>query len=143
MNQLLKKEAYKVTFNLAFAKVIENCANQPRAGQEGTWITQEMKNAYSKLHEIGYAQSVEVWENHQLVGGLYGIYLRDQGVFCGESMFTKKSNASKYGFIKLVQKLQKEGVHVIDCQVYTAHLESLGAEEIPREDFLKLLTQRK
>ena len=139
MKQLLKKEAFQVSFNQNFAEVIEACSLVPRKGQDGTWITEEMQRAYIRLHKIGWAQSVEVWQEKQLVGGLYGIYLKDKGVFCGESMFSRRSNASKFGFIKWVEKLQEEGVRLIDCQVQTAHMESLGAEEISRADFLKYL----
>ena len=139
MRQLLKKEAFQVSFNQNFAEVIEACSSVPRKGQDGTWITEEMQRAYIRLHQRGWAHSVEVWEEKQLVGGLYGIYLSDKKVFCGESMFSRRSNASKFGFIKWVEKLQEEGVRLIDCQVQTAHMESLGAEEISRADFLKYL----
>src|SRR5690606_18370592 len=105
--------------------------------QDGTWITKNMIKAYIELHNMGYAKSVEVWENNELVGGLYGIDLGH--VFCGESMFSKVSNSSKIAFISLVDMLYKEGYKLIDCQVYTNHLESLGAEEISREHFLEIL----
>lgn len=140
MKQLLKKGLFQVTFDTAFSEVVDNCATIRRNGQNGTWITPEMKQAYLQLHEMGVARSVEVWQEEQLVGGLYGIYLKEKKIFCGESMFAKVSNASKYGFIYLVQKLQKEDLKVIDCQIYTPHLESLGAEEISRTEFLKFLT---
>ena len=139
MQQLLKKEAFKVTFNEAFGDVVDQCSRIYRKGQEGTWITPEMKNAYLVLHQLGLAKSVEVWQDGELVGGLYGILLKDKNVFCGESMFAHVSNASKYGFIKYVRKLREQGVRLIDCQIYTAHLESLGAEEIDREAFMKFL----
>lgn len=139
MRQLLKKQAFEVTFNTCFDQVIQHCAFMPRAGQDGTWITQEMQDAYKKMHQNGYAYSVEVWQEEELVGGLYGIWLQDKNVFCGESMFAKVSNASKYGFIKWVQYLQEQEVRLIDCQVYTDHLASLGAVEISREEFLKFL----
>ncbi|MDN3595594.1 leucyl/phenylalanyl-tRNA--protein transferase [Zunongwangia endophytica] len=139
MKQLFKKDAFKVTYNEDFETVIENCAEINRKGQAGTWITDEMKQAYIGLHQKGIAQSVEVWENGQIVGGLYGLYLKQKQVFCGESMFTRVSNASKYGFISMVRRLQKNGVKLIDCQVHTNHLESLGAEEISRKEFLKFL----
>lgn len=139
MKQLLKKEVFKVTFDKAFSEVVDHCANIKRDGQNGTWITPEMKQAYLQLHELGVARSVEVWQGEELVGGLYGIYLKEKKIFCGESMFAKVSNASKYGFIHLVQKLQEEDLKIIDCQIYTPHLESLGAEEIPRTEFLKFL----
>jgi leucyl/phenylalanyl-tRNA--protein transferase len=139
MQQLLRKKEFQVSFNEDFEAVISNCANIKREGQGGTWITPEMKKAYIELHKLGYARSVEVWQDNKLVGGLYGIYLEEKKIFCGESMFTLVSNASKFGFIKLVEKLKTEGVKLIDCQVYTKHLESLGAEEIPRKEFLKYI----
>ena len=139
MKQLFKKETFKVTYNESFETVIENCAAIKRKGQLGTWITPEMMQAYTGLHKKGISQSVEVWQNGEIVGGLYGIYLKHKKVFCGESMFAKVSNASKYGFISLVKKLQENGVKLIDCQVHTDHLESLGAEEISRNEFLEFL----
>lgn len=137
MKQLLRKDAFKITYNQAFAEVIEACADIYRPGQDDTWITEDMKAAYCKLHELGYAISVEVWQNEQLVGGVYGVDLGH--VFCGESMFSKVSNASKYGFIHLVKRLQKNGCQLIDCQIHTDHLASLGAIEVPREVFLSYL----
>ena len=139
MKKLFKKEAFKVTFDQDFERVIEACAEIRREGQHGTWITPEIIKSYRELHEFNLARSVEVWQGDELVGGLYGIYLKEQQVFCGESMFARVSNASKYGFITLVNQLIDEGVKLIDCQVYTKHLESLGAEEIPRKRFLKYL----
>ncbi|MDQ7916219.1 leucyl/phenylalanyl-tRNA--protein transferase [Mesonia sp. MT50] len=139
MKQLFKKQAFKVTYNQNFEDVMRNCAQMYREGQDGTWITNEMVLAYIKLHQSGHAVSVEVWQENNLVGGLYGVYLKEKQVFCGESMFAKVSNASKYGFISLVRELAKEQVKLIDCQVYTAHLESLGAKEIDREVFLSYL----
>lgn len=139
MKQLFKKEVFKVTFNQDFEAVIAQCALMKRDGQNGTWITREIKDAYLKLHQLGIAQSVEVWQNEALVGGLYGIHLKDKKIFCGESMFAKVSNASKYGFITYVKKLKAEGVRLIDCQIYTSHLASLGALEIPRTQFLEFL----
>lgn len=139
MRQLLKKEKFQVTFDENFESVINNCAKIKRDGQQGTWITGEMMDAYIELHSLGFARSVEVWQEDQLVGGLYGIYLKEKKIFCGESMFALVSNASKFGFIKMVEKLKLEGVKIIDCQVYTKHLESLGAEEISREEFIKYL----
>jgi len=139
MRPLLNQDKYQVTFNQEFEKVIENCGNVDRKGQDGTWITPEIKQNYLALHKEGIAFSTEVWDESELVGGLYGIYLRDKKMFCGESMFAKVSNASKFGFIKMVEKLKNEAVQLIDCQIYTSHLESLGAEEIPRKEFLKYL----
>lgn len=139
MKQLLKKQVFRVSYNQAFSEVVHECASIPREGQTGTWITPEMKEAYLSLHEQGIATSVEVWQENKLVGGLYGIYLQEKKIFCGESMFTKVSNASKYGFIHLVEKLKSEEVKLIDCQIFTPHLESLGAAEIPRSVFLEYL----
>ncbi len=139
MEKLIEKDTFRVTFNENFEAVINNCAAIQRTGQKSTWITPDLKKAFLELHWLGIAQSVEVWQENQMVGGLYGIYLREQKVFCGESMFAKVSNASKYGFIVWVKKLKAEGIKLIDCQVYTAHLESLGAEEISRKEFLKYL----
>lgn len=116
---------------------MEACAEIERMGQEGTWITDSMKEAYLRLHELGFARSYEVWEDKKLVGGLYGIDLGQ--VFCGESMFSKANNASKFAFIKLAKDLKEHNYKFIDCQVYTKHLASLGAEEISRKEFLELL----
>lgn len=135
MKQVLRNCDYKVTVNKAFEAVIKECAEKKRDGQPGTWITNSMIDAYTQLHELGYAKSVEVWKEDTLVAGLYGIDLNN-GVFCGESMFTNISNASKLGFITFVQNTNYK---LIDCQVYTQHLESLGAEDIAREEFLKYL----
>lgn len=140
MKQLIRKGAFKVTYNKDFRAVIENCAQVEREGQEGTWITPELKDAFIILNNLDMAISVEVWKEKELVGGLYGVYLRDKKIFCGESMFTKVSNASKFGFITLVEKLKTEKIKLIDCQVYTSHLESLGAEEISRAEFKKFLS---
>ena len=137
MRNLIRKETFKVTFNTCFKEVISNCKTIYRKEQGGTWITEEMQQAYLKLHELGIAKSVEVWLDNELVGGLYGIDLGT--VFCGESMFSKISNASKIAFIFLVEKLIKENYKLLDCQVYNRHLESLGAEEIKRKEFLKYL----
>lgn len=135
MAQVLRNKRFKVTINQDFGAIIEQCANMKRTGQEGTWITQKMIDAYTKLYELGYAKSIEVWYDNALVGGLYGVDLGN-GVFCGESMFSKKSNASKVGFIWFVRNTNYK---LIDCQVYTKHLESLGAEDISRIKFLKYL----
>jgi len=139
MEALFRKEAFSFTINQAFNEVIRNCKSISRTGQNGTWITNEVELAYNQLHELGYAHSAEVWSNGELVGGLYGI--RMGKVFFGESMFSKMSNASKYAFISYVEQLKKEGVQLIDCQVHTSHLESLGAEMIPRKTFTHLLKE--
>ena len=135
MKQILKKDLFKVTENKAFKAVIENCAIAKRKDQNGTWITEEMKQAYLKLHHLGYAKSVEVWQNDQLVGGLYGIEI-NENVFCGESMYSKVSNASKVGLITFIQN---SNYQLIDCQLHTKHLESLGAKHISRLDFIDYL----
>jgi len=137
MGQLLKKNSFSFSVNKAFDEVIKNCKSISRSNQDGTWITNEMRIAYIHLHELGYAHSAEVWQNEELVGGLYGIRLGN--VFFGESMFSKVSNASKYGFIKYVKLLSDAQTELIDCQVYTRHLESLGARMIERRDFTDLL----
>ena len=138
MRSILRKEIFTVTFNKDFRGVISNCSQIRRNGQRGTWITSEMIEAYVKLHELGFAKSVEVWQNNELVGGLYGIDLGH--VFCGESMFSKVSNASKVAFITLVENLKIRKYKLIDCQVHNDHLESLGAREIEREEFIQILT---
>ncbi|HEY9170321.1 MAG TPA: leucyl/phenylalanyl-tRNA--protein transferase [Lutibacter sp.] len=137
MKQIIRKNKFRARFNQNFSEVISNCKNTYREGQGGTWITDEMEQAYINLHKLGVAKSVEVWEGNELVGGLYGIDLGH--VFCGESMFSKKSNASKFAFIYLTQKLEKENYKLIDCQIYNEHLASLGAEEISRNTFLTYL----
>lgn len=132
----MKSDQFRLTKNTCFETVLEECSSIKRIGQKGTWITDEMKKAYLKLHHKGYAKSYEVWENDILVGGLYGVEMSH--VFCGESMFSKTSNASKFAFVKLAQDFQHEG-KLIDCQLYTKHLESLGAKEISRSSFLEIL----
>lgn len=137
MRPLLNRQAFEFTINKAFAAVIKMCKTSYRPGQEGTWITDEVEKAYTRLHEMGVAQSAEVWQNGQLVGGLYGLRLGK--VFFGESMFSRISNASRYAFIRYVEQLKQEGVALIDCQVHTDYLESLGARMIPGKEFDQLL----
>jgi len=137
MRQLMRNNTFRITSNTAFEQVISQCQNSPRKDQLGTWITDDMKQAYLKLHELGFAKSVEVWQDDKLVGGLYGIDLGH--IFCGESMFSKESNTSKLAFIYLVQQLEKKQYKLIDCQVYNEHLESLGAREISRSEFIGFL----
>jgi leucyl/phenylalanyl-tRNA--protein transferase len=139
MKQLLKQQKFSFTVNTAFEDVIKQCMLIKRPGQDGTWINDEVIQAYTALHYQGFAHSAEVWQGEQLVGGLYGIRLNN--LFFGESMFSLQSNASKYAFISYVQQLMKEKVLLIDCQVYTQHLESLGAEMISRDKFIKLLNE--
>lgn len=137
MRNILNRNVFKVTFNQCFRDVISNCQKIKRDGQNGTWISNDMIESYCKLHEMGFAKSIEVWENDELVGGLYGV---DLGyVFCGESMFSKVSNASKVAFIALANKLKNENYRLLDCQVYNPHLESLGCREIERDVFMQIL----
>lgn len=137
MRSIINQKKFKVTFNTAFKEVITNCKKANRKDQEGTWITNDMVNAYCKLNDLGLAKSVEVWQNNELVGGLYGIDLGH--VFCGESMFSKVSNASKVAFIHLAKQLEHANYRLLDCQVYNDHLASLGCVEIDREDFLSII----
>ena len=137
MRRVMAKNEFTISWNKAFEQVIDQCQKSPRKDQQGTWITDDMKEAYIKLHKLGFAKSVEVWHKEQLVGGLYGIDLGH--IFCGESMFSKESNTSKLAFIHLVEELQKKDYKLIDCQVYNEHLESLGAREIPRDEFMGFL----
>ena len=137
MRNIINRKTFEITFNQNFREVIANCQNINREGQYGTWITNDMIEAYCKLHELGIAKSVEVWQEGVLVGGLYGVDLGH--IFCGESMFSKVSNASKTAFISLVAQLKKEDYRLLDCQVYNDHLASLGCREIEREVFLNIL----
>ena len=135
LRQLLKKDHYEVTMDTAFPDVIKNCASVRRNEGEGTWITAEMEEAYIQLHRSGFVHSIESRHNGELAGGLYGVALG--GVFFGESMFSKRSNASKVAFVTLVQQLIKWNFTLIDCQVATSHLKSFGAQEIPRSEFMQ------
>src|SRR5690606_2183389 len=137
MKKILNSNQFHFTENQNFREVIRNCSSIKRKGQTGTWIHEEMVEAYTELHRQGLAKSVEVWKNDDLVGGFYGI--EGKRIFCGESMFSKVPNASKAGFINFVQN-NKNKYELIDCQVYTSHLESLGAREISSEEFLMYLT---
>ena len=137
MGQILKRSEFEFRVDTVFEEVIFNCSRAPRQEQDGTWISDEIISAYTALHELGYAHSAEAWYEGELVGGLYGVLLGK--VFFGESMFSKRSNASKYAFIKWVQFLSTRGVVLIDCQVHTEHLESLGARMIGRAEFTALL----
>ena len=139
LHKKIKNDKFKITYNTAFPEVIENCSVVKRNGQNGTWITNDMQKAYIELHKQGHALSVEVWNNDVLVGGLYGIDLPRKKIFCGESMFSKESDASKVGFYHLVSEMKRKKYNLIDCQMYTSHLHSLGAEEISRESFLKFI----
>ncbi len=141
LQKKVNKKHFLITFNTCFSEVIKNCANIKRNESGGTWITSEMLDAYTMLHEAGMATSVEVWTGDKLVGGLYGIDLADRKIFCGESMFSKESDASKVALYYLVQKLKQENYKLIDCQMYTEHLERMGAEEISRSQFRRHLTE--
>lgn len=137
MKQIIRSKKFEITYNQNFKKVIRHCKTIERGDQFGTWITDEMEEAYLKLHQLGIAKSVEIWLGDKLVGGLYGIDLGH--VFCGESMFSLVSNASKVAFISLVENLEKENYKIVDCQVYNNHLASLGAREISRDEFMEIL----
>lgn len=137
LRNIINRNIFKVTFNKDFKSVIENCQQIDRKGQDGTWISDDIIESYKKLHELGKAKSVEVWQNNELVGGLYGIDLGH--VFCGESMFSKVPNASKVAFVKLIEFLKENNYKLLDCQVHNDHLEKLGAFEISRESFMKIL----
>jgi leucyl/phenylalanyl-tRNA--protein transferase len=137
--KVLRNKPYEVTLDTAFMEVIGACAGTPREGQNGTWITAEMQAAYGKLHELGYAHSVEVWMDDKLVGGLYGMALGR--AFYGESMFSWRTDASKIALAHLCEHLQRRGFGIIDCQMETTHLASLGARPIPRSEFVSLLSR--
>ncbi len=137
LKQSIKKQQFTVTFDTAFEQVIGNCSTTPRQGEDGTWITKEMRNAYIKLHHAGLAHSSEAWLDGKLVGGLYGVSMGK--AFFGESMFHHETNASKVALYYLVEKLKAWKFHIIDAQVYTNHLESLGGELIPRNQYLQIL----
>ena len=137
MQKVMRSGRFRLTINECFDEVIDQCAKISRKGQEGTWITEAMKEAYKNLYEKGYCVSYEVWEDNELVGGLYGVDLGH--VFCGESMFSKVSNASKFALISLARDLANKKYRFIDCQLHTTHLQSLGAEEITREQYMEIL----
>lgn len=137
MRKVIRSGQFRLTRDQCFTEVIERCSEIPRHGQEGTWITEKMKKAYIRMHELDKAHSYEVWEGDTLAGGLYGIDLGH--VFCGESMFSDVSNASKFALIKLAGMLRDQGYKLIDCQSYTSHLEAMGAELIPRDEFVRYL----
>ena len=133
----LRSGRFRVTMDQAFPEVIRACAAMPREGQDGTWISPEMVEAYEALHRLGFAHSVEAWREGRLVGGLYGVSLGK--VFFGESMFALEADASKVALVALVRQVARWGMELVDCQVRTAHLESLGAELWPRARYLQVL----
>lgn len=137
IRNILNRNSFTITFNQNFKEVITNCQQIERKDQEGTWISAEIIDAYTKLHDLGIAKSIEVWQNDTLVGGLYGVDLGH--IFCGESMFSSVPNASKVAFIHLVTYLKENKYLLLDCQVHNDHLESLGAFEISQETFMRIL----
>jgi leucyl/phenylalanyl-tRNA---protein transferase len=140
MRNIINQKTFYVTFNQSFKEVMINCQKAKREGQYGTWITDEMIDSYTELFEMKKAISVEVWQNKELVGGLYGVDLGH--VFCGESMFSLVSNASKMAFISLVKYLKERNYKLLDCQIYNDHLNSLGCREIPRTEFMTILRNK-
>lgn len=136
MRNLMNKGIYTVTFNKNFKDVIEGCSKQ-RIDLEGAWLGSDMINAYTRLHELGFATSVEVWKENELVGGLYGVTVG--AVFCGESMFSRVPAASKLALIHLARKMEASGAALIDCQFETSHLKSMGGRHIPYFEYLRLL----
>jgi leucyl/phenylalanyl-tRNA---protein transferase len=138
MRKIINADVFEITFDLDFVGVIKSCAETKRRGQSGgTWITADIIEAYAELHRLGWAHSAEAWQDGQLVGGCYGVLMGK--AFFGESMFSRKSNASKAAFLSLAEKLFKNGLAFVDCQVPTPHLTSLGGEKMSRKDFLELL----
>ncbi len=135
----IRQRRYRITLDTAFHDVIARCAEVPRPGQSGTWITDDMLEAYAQLHALGHAHSVEAWEGDELVGGLYGVAVGR--LYSGESMFALRPDASKVAFVHLVRQLARWGFPLVDCQVHTDHLASFGAEEIPRARYLRLVTE--
>lgn len=137
IRNLRNQNKFKVTFNQNFNEVIRGCQQIERPGQDGTWLSDDFVESYTKLYEMGIAKSVEVWQNDELVGGLYGVDLGH--IFCGESMFSIIPNASKIAFVTLIERLKESNYKLLDCQVHNDHLEKLGAFEISRETFMKIL----
>ena len=137
MKQVIKSGSFEFRINTCFEQVITTCRHVYRPGQGGTWIGDDIIKAYTSLHKLGYAHCAEAWQNGLLVGGLYGLWLGN--AFFGESMFSHTTNASKFAFINWVSHLKQQGVTLIDCQVYTPHLESLGARMIKRTKFIELI----
>ena len=140
LRNIINRNLFEVTINQDFLSVISNCQKVERKGQEGTWISEDIIDSYTKLHKIGKSISFEVWQNNELVGGLYGVDLGH--IFCGESMFSKVPNASKVAFVKLIEYLKERNYLLLDCQVHNDHLEKLGAFEISRDLFMKILKSR-
>lgn len=140
MRQILERNVFTITVNQEFHRVMKHCGAVKRPDQAGTWITKEMIETYTELYRQGHAFSVEAWKGGNLAGGLYGV--KSGKCFSGESMFSLVPNASKAAFITYIRQLVQEGIEIIDCQIYTPHLESLGAREIPRKHFVKYLSKK-
>ena len=138
MKKILRNEVFSFTENQCFPEVMNECKNAYRKDQDGTWISDRFIESYTILHKHGFAKSIEVWQNDELVGGLYGVQIGN--VFCGESMFAKVSNASKAGFIYFL--LNNKEIELVDCQIFSAHLESLGAKMIPKKEYLQILQKQ-
>jgi leucyl/phenylalanyl-tRNA--protein transferase len=137
LRKAIRRQPYTLKMDTAFLQVLEGCASSPRPGQNGTWLIPEMVDAYTKLHDLGFAHSVEAWDGETLVGGLYGVSLG--AAFFGESMFARAPDASKIAYVASVRQLDAWGIGLIDCQVHTEHLERFGAYEVPRARYLELL----
>jgi leucyl/phenylalanyl-tRNA--protein transferase len=137
LRKAIRKRPYELRMDTAFARVLEGCASVPRPGQNGTWLIPEMVDAYTRLHELGFAHSIEAWQGETLAGGLYGVSLG--GAFFGESMFARAPDASKIAFVAAVRQLDAWGIRLIDCQVHTEHLERFGAYEVSRLHYLEML----
>jgi len=139
LKKSINNKSYEIKSNENFYEVIKNCANIKRKNEEETWISEEFIYAYKQLFDLGYAFSIECYLKQELVGGLYGLLINN--VFCGESMFSKKTDASKVAFYHLCKEAKNNGIKLIDCQVHNAHLESLGAKEITREEYFSMLKE--
>ncbi len=139
LRRRMRRPDYRFSFDAAFADVIDACAHIPRRGETGTWILPEMIHAYTRLHALGYAHSLEVWQGDALVGGVYGVWLN--GIFFAESMFSRVTDGSKMALCRLCEKACRENWKLIDCQFHTSHLASLGAREIPRREFLQYVSE--
>lgn len=137
LRKAIKRRPYELRMDTAFLRVLEGCAAAPRPGQNGTWLIPEMVSAYTKLHELGFAHSIEAWRGDELVGGLYGVSLG--GAFFGESMFARAPDASKIAYTACIRQLDAWNIHLVDCQVHTEHLERFGAYEVPREAYIEML----
>ena len=137
LKKAIRKQPYELRMDTAFVRVLEGCASVPRPGQAGTWLIPEMVAAYGKLHELGFAHSIEAWQGNELVGGLYGVSLG--AAFFGESMFARAPDASKIAFAACIRQLDAWDIRLVDCQVHTEHLERFGAHEVTRDEYIAML----